>query len=129
MHAPARQDDQRDQHLARVILRLGEELGDLRRELGRRTRMRPVIAYEGIVITTAENEARLRVSEAEAHSRAAENEARRQTSDSEARRHAVANEARHEAEDGHSEMSRCVNRSTEAASCTALMERLPLARP
>ena len=68
----------------------------------------------------AENEARRRVSESEARSRAAvnearrqvsdsegrrqagENEARRQASDSAARRQADANEARHRAEDGRS---------------------------
>src|SRR5437588_12638707 len=42
----------------------------------------------------AENEARRRVSEREAHSRAAVNEARRQASDTETRRQAAANEAR-----------------------------------
>ena len=51
----------------------------------------------------AENEARRRVSEGEAHSRAAVNEARRQASDSEAHSQAAANEARHRAEDGRSQ--------------------------
>ena len=51
----------------------------------------------------AENEARRRVSEREAHNRAAANEARRQVSDSEAHRQAAANEARHRADDGLSQ--------------------------
>ena len=51
----------------------------------------------------AENEARRRVSEREAHSQAAVNEARRQVSDSEAHRQVAVNEARHRADDGRSQ--------------------------